>query len=172
VGLVFQDPEAQLCTLTVEEEVAFGPANLQLPRDEVLARVASSLAAVDASALRARSIYALSGGQKQRVALAAVLAMQPRLLILDEPTAALSPAKVADAFALIASLATLGVSLLMVEQRARQALAISHRGCILDGGQVALLGRAGDLLADERAAELYLGQASPNERFGQESAVL
>jgi len=79
-------------------------------------------------------------------------------MILDEPTAALSPARVADVFSLIARLPSLGVSVLMVEQRARQALAISHRGCILDGGKVALEGSAATLLADERAAELYLGR--------------
>jgi branched-chain amino acid transport system ATP-binding protein len=81
-------------------------------------------------------------------------------MILDEPTAALAPAKVADAFELIHRLPNLGVSVLVVEQRARQSLAISDRGCILDGGQVALAGDAASLLADDRAAELYLGRAT------------
>jgi branched-chain amino acid transport system ATP-binding protein len=101
----------------------------------------------------------LSGGERQQLAFARALMTRPRLMILDEPTAALSPAKVADAFDLIARLPRLGVSVLVVEQRARQSLAISDRGCILDGGQVALAGDAKTLLADERAAELYLGRA-------------
>lgn len=100
----------------------------------------------------------LSGGERQQLAFARALMTRPRLLILDEPTAALAPAKVADAFALIRKLPTLGVSILIVEQRARQSLAISDRGCILDGGQVALAGEAETLLADDRAAELYLGR--------------
>ena len=81
----------------------------------------------------------------------------PRLLILDEPTAALSPSKVAESFALIRGLPALGVSVLIIEQRARQSLAISDSGCILDAGRVALAGPAADLLADERAAEILLG---------------
>ncbi len=82
---------------------------------------------------------------------------RPVLLIMDEPTAALSPARVAAAFELIQDLPRLGVSVLLVEQRARQALAISDRGCILDGGKVVMVGEASTLLADGRAAELYLG---------------
>ncbi len=99
----------------------------------------------------------LSGGERQQLAFARALVPKPRLMLLDEPTAALSPNKVADSFALIRRLPSLGVSVLIVEQRARQSLAISNRGCILDSGLVALEGDAKTLLADEKAAELYLG---------------
>jgi branched-chain amino acid transport system ATP-binding protein len=102
----------------------------------------------------------LSGGERQQLAFARALMTRPRLMILDEPTAALAPAKVVDAFDLIRRLPGLGVSVLVVEQRARQSLAISDQGCILDGGQVALAGQAATLLADARAAELYLGRAA------------
>jgi branched-chain amino acid transport system ATP-binding protein len=107
-----------------------------------------------------RRAYAssLSGGERQQLAFARALVAGPRIMVLDEPTAALSPLKVAESFALIRSLPALGVSVLIVEQRARQALDISDYGYILDGGKVAIEGEAGSLLADEKAAELYLGR--------------
>jgi branched-chain amino acid transport system ATP-binding protein len=110
---------------------------------------------------RSRRAGSMSGGERQQLAFARALMTRPRLMVLDEPTAALSPARVGDAFALIRRLPAMGASVLMVEQRARQALAISNWGCIMDAGRVALGGPADMLLADERAAELYLGRAGP-----------
>jgi ABC-type branched-subunit amino acid transport system ATPase component len=100
----------------------------------------------------------LSGGERQQLAFARALIASPRIVVLDEPTAALSPAKVAESFMLIRTLPSFGVSVLIVEQRARQGLAVSDYGYIMDGGKVALEGPAGGLLADDRAAELYLGR--------------
>lgn len=123
------------------------------------ARIVELLAEFPALAERRRArAGSLSGGERQQLAMARALMTRPRLMLLDEPTAALSPARVADAFKLVRSLPRLGAAVLIVEQRARQALAISDRGCILDGGRVALSGPAADLLADPRAAELYLGR--------------
>ncbi|WP_372002406.1 ABC transporter ATP-binding protein [Tistrella mobilis] len=100
---------------------------------------------------------ALSGGERQQLAFARALMPAPKLMILDEPTAALSPALVHEVLELIRGLPGLGVSALLVEQRARQALAISDRGYILDTGRVVIHDTAERLLADERMADLYLG---------------
>jgi ABC-type branched-subunit amino acid transport system ATPase component len=123
------------------------------------ARIDELLVAFPALAGRSRTrAGSLSGGERQQLAFARALMSRPRLLVLDEPTAALAPAKVADAFRLIQDLPRLDVTVIVVEQRARQSLAISRRGYILDGGLVAISGDALSLLADERAAELYLGR--------------
>ena len=104
----------------------------------------------------------LSGGERQQLAFARALVLNPRVLLLDEPTAALAPALVERVFEQVRRLPTMGVGVLMVEQRARQALAISDRGVILDQGHVVMSGLAADLLADTAMAQLYLGQGGPH----------
>ena len=106
---------------------------------------------------RAQRAGSLSGGERQQLAFARAMVRQPCVMVLDEPTAALAPALVARVFELVSRLPAQGVSVLMVEQRARQALAISDHGHILDQGRVVLSGPAGDLLADPAMTQLYLG---------------
>jgi energy-coupling factor transport system ATP-binding protein len=104
-GLVFQDPDAQFCTLTVEDEIAFGLENLRKTPGQIEAAIDSSLDDVGLAGYRERLLTTLSGGEKQRVALAAVLAMGPRVLVLDEPSANLDPQATADLFGLLRRLA-------------------------------------------------------------------
>ena len=104
-GLVFQDPDAQFCTLTVEDEIAFGLENLRRAPEEIEAAIDRSLDEVCLAGYRERLLTTLSGGEKQRVALAAVLAMGPHVLVLDEPSANLDPRATADLFGLLRRLA-------------------------------------------------------------------
>lgn len=104
VGIVFQDPEANFLGLTVEDEIAFGLENLALPVAEMEPRIARALGQVGMDALRQRPISTLSGGQKQRIAIAAVLAMQPEILVLDDPTAELDPVGRRDVLGAIADI--------------------------------------------------------------------
>lgn len=113
VGLVFQNPEQQLFSANVAEDVSFGPLNLGLPEAEVRQRVADALAAVGMQEAAQTPIHRLSFGQKKRVCLAGVLAMQPELLLLDEPMAGLDAAMQDDLLALLENLTACGITIIL-----------------------------------------------------------
>jgi energy-coupling factor transport system ATP-binding protein len=125
VGTLLQDPERQIVASHVISEVAFGMENLALPRQEILTRIDEILAYLGISHLRDRETFQLSGGEKQKVALAGVLAMRPRILLLDEPLASLDPASAQEALLQIRRLADDGISILLVEHRVEDALSIA-----------------------------------------------
>jgi energy-coupling factor transporter ATP-binding protein EcfA2 len=156
-GLLFQDASTQLTgtTATVFEEVAFGPCALGLPVDEVVARVEWALDTVGIGHLAPRPPGRLSGGQAQLVALASVLALRPKYLLLDEPTSELDPAGtalVADALARVAS--ETGAGILLVEHKTDVLARIADDVVVLAAGAVALQGPAAAILADPRLIEL------------------
>lgn len=137
VGLVQQDPEAQLCTLTVLDEVAFGPENLCLPPEEIRERVRFALDAVGIWGLRHRQVHTLSGGEKQRLAIASVLAMTPSLLVLDEPTANLDPHCTREVLQVLERLRReQAVSIIVVEHRLEKLLPLSDRLVIMSEGRI------------------------------------
>ncbi|HUW13955.1 MAG TPA: ATP-binding cassette domain-containing protein [Anaerolineae bacterium] len=161
VGLVFQNPEEQLFHLRVEDEVAFGPENLGLPREEIARRVVWALEAVGLDGFQGRSPLQLSGGEKQRLAIAAVLAMRPRILVLDEPTASLDPRGAAEVFDTLRELrqvTTMPLTIVMATQNSEAVAEQADRVVVLDQGAVALDGSPDDVLSQvERMHGLGVG---------------
>ena len=162
IGIGFQNPATQLSQVasTVFEEVAFGPMNLAVARDQVLARTWSALDQLGIEDLAERDPQRLSGGQQQLVAIAGLLAMDPQHLVLDEPTAQLDPAGtrlVADA---IARLARDGASILVAEQKTDLLLEVAAEVVVLAEGRIVLHGPAADVLADARLHELGVPEPS------------
>jgi energy-coupling factor transporter ATPase len=156
VGVVFQDPEDQIVATLVEEDVAFGPENLGLTRDEVHRRVEASLEAVELQQLRLRAPHQLSGGQKQRVAIAGVLAMRPRCIVLDESTAMLDPEGRREVLAAARRLHQAGTTIVLVTHFMSEA-ALAERIVVLSEGRVELDGSPREVFGQrERLRELDL----------------
>jgi cobalt transport protein ATP-binding subunit len=145
VGIVFQDPDDQLFMPTVAQDVAFGPANFGVTGAALTARVDAALAAVDMAGHRDRSPLHLSGGQRRRVALATVLACQPEVLVLDEPSTHLDPLARRE---LAQVLLRLEPTMLMVTHDLPYALQLCPRSVVLDDGAIVADGPTRDLLAD------------------------
>jgi energy-coupling factor transport system ATP-binding protein len=162
-GVLFQNPTTQLSGIcpTVWEEVAFGPRNLSLPLSEVVERVDAALGALGIAELQERDPQRLSGGQAQLVALASVLALRPRYLVLDEPTSQLDPEGtrlVGDALAQAAR--ATGAGILVAEHKADLLAALVGSVVVLAGGKVAMRGDPATVLADPRLGDL--GVAPPS----------
>jgi len=148
-GMVFSNPLNQLsgARWTVREEVAFGLENVGVPRPEMIQRVDAVLALLNIRDLGDRSPFALSGGQQQRVALAGILAMGPRVLVLDEPTAQLDPIGTREVVAAIDALRHTGVTVVLVEHKP-EILATTDRIIVLHQGKIILDGPPRTVLTD------------------------
>ncbi len=146
VGLVFQNPDDQLFSPTVFDDVAFGPIYQGLPKAEIAARVDEALEAVRMAAYKERVSHHLSTGEKKRIAIATVLSMRPEILILDEPTAGLDPRARRG---LINLIRTLPQTMLVATHDIRMVVELFERSIIMDEGQVVADGPSASILADE-----------------------
>lgn len=152
VGLAFQNPFNQIsgAKYTVYEEIAFGLENIGLPRQEMPARIEEGLALTGIRDLADRSPYSLSGGQQQRVALASILVMKPRVLVLDEPTSQLDPIGSREVFQVVKQMSQQGMTVVMVEQKIEWIAAFSTRVMALEGGEIVADGTPQQVLTDPR----------------------
>jgi len=139
VGMVFQNPDNQIVATSVEEDVAFGPENLGLPPKEILERVNEALALVGMERFRDRAPHNLSGGQKQRVAIAGVIAMRPKYLVLDEPTAMLDPRGRAEIQSTIEYLKSEGMGVIYITHFMEEAV-FGDRLVVMDAGKIVMDG--------------------------------
>jgi energy-coupling factor transporter ATP-binding protein EcfA2 len=151
VGILYQDPESQLYGLTVEEEVTVGLENRGLEPEEIRARVAWALEVVGLAGSEERSPYDLSGGEKQRAVLAGVLALRPRILVLDQPTAALDPLTRNQLWELLEALVAEGRTVVAIDQDLDRLVRVAHRLVWMDGGRVRADGAPREVVADPEA---------------------
>ncbi|GAB4504306.1 MAG: ABC transporter ATP-binding protein [Anaerolineales bacterium] len=141
VGTLLQDPERQIVASNVYNEIAFGPENLGLPREEILERVETAMRRLGIEYLRERETFNLSGGEKQKVALAGLLAMNASILLLDEPLASLDPASAYEALEVFRGLADEGKTIILIEHRVEDAIAARpDRLLYMEHGRVKYLG--------------------------------
>ncbi|MBC7878879.1 MAG: ABC transporter ATP-binding protein [Anaerolineales bacterium] len=159
VGLAFQNPFNQIsgAKYTVFEEIAFGLENIGVPRDEMKDRVNDALALTGITDLADRSPYSLSGGQQQRVALTSILVMQPKLLVLDEPTSQMDPIGTREVFSVIRKMAEGGMTVVMVEHKMEWIAQFADRVIALKDGSILLEGKPGEVLTSDVLAENGFG---------------
>jgi len=168
VGLVFQDPEAQIIGLTVAEDLAFGPENYEWSREQILKRIPELLQLVRLDGFQERETYSLSGGQKQRVAIASALMMTPELLILDEPTSELDPIGKEEVFDAVRRLRDEhNVTIVMIEHAVEQLAEFADRIIVMDGGSIVAVAPPRELF---RNLELF--HRTGGERLPQVAELL
>ena len=156
VGMVFSDPDSQFTSMSVEEEISFGLENIGVGLDEIEERIKWVTQLTDIRSLLTKSPYELSGGQKQRVAIASVIAMQPRILILDEPTSMLDPVSKNMIFSLLRGIKEkMHITVIVVEHNIEKLVEVADRMLMLEGGKIKTDQKVGDFFAslDEKDLE-------------------
>lgn len=154
VAVVFQNPDDQIVATSVEDDIAFGPENLGLPREEIRSRVGEAVAAVGLEGLERREPHLLSGGQKQRLAIAGALAMNPGFLVLDEPTSMLDPQGRSEVLSVLADLVDSGRSVVHVTHDLSEAL-LASRAIVMMSGAIVFDGPPTRLLDPQIRAESW-----------------
>ena len=155
VGMVFQDVESQIISPLVEDELLYGLENFGVPREEIPGRMEEALAKVGVSDLRERSIASLSGGQRQKVAIASIIALKPKILVLDEPTGELDPRSSRQIFSLLKELnEEQGITVILIEQKIMLLCEFARQLAVLSKGRIVRQGETRDVLshADELQA--------------------
>ena len=159
IGFVFQNPFTQISGVkdTVFEEIAYGLENLGLDKEEIISRVEKILKLLEIEKLRHRNPYDLSGGQKQRVALASIIAMDPDILVIDEPTSQLDPKGTEDIFKIINLMANEGKTIILVEHKLELIAEYAENILVLDEGEIILSGKAEEVLNNKILLEKEIG---------------
>lgn len=159
IGFVFQNPFTQISGVkdTVFEEIAYGLENLGLDKEEIISRVEKILKLLGIEKLRDRNPYDLSGGQKQRVALASIIAMDPDILVIDEPTSQLDPKGTEDIFKIINLMANEGKTIILVEHKLELIAEYAENILVLDEGEIILSGKAEEVLNNKILLEKEIG---------------
>jgi energy-coupling factor transporter ATPase len=158
VGLVFQNPENQLFALSIEKDVAFGLENVGISREEMRKKVDWALNQTGIYDIRERSPHEISGGQQQRVAIASVLAMEPEIIVLDEPTSFLDPLSAAKIFEVISRLnKEHGITVVLVEHRLDLTAKYTNHLVVMDQGTVRLEGDPREILSNEETRLIGVG---------------
>jgi len=161
VGYVFQNPENQIFMFSVERDIAFGLENLGLPRNEIRKRVDWAINLLGIREIAHRAPHEISDGQKQRVAIAGVLAMEPRLLILDEPTSLLDPLSALDLINTVKHLHdTLNLTVIIVEHRLDLLVSIADRLVVMEDGRIIYNDKPRNVLNDEKLITIGVGVPS------------
>jgi cobalt/nickel transport system ATP-binding protein len=165
IGLIFQDPEDQLFSLTVFDDVAFGPLNMGYPESEVKQRVAQALEWVGMNGYEKRSPHHLSIGEKKKIAIATVLSLSPELLVLDEPTSNLDPR---SKWALIELLGRLPVSKIVAAHDLELVKALCQRTVVLDKGEIVADGNTSSILNNVSLLRVHgLLPVDGHRKFGE-----
>ncbi|MFX1487327.1 MAG: energy-coupling factor ABC transporter ATP-binding protein [Promethearchaeota archaeon] len=158
VGLVFQNPENQLVALNARRELAFAPENLGLPREEIEKRVEETLDVVDIQDLSEKAPYEMSGGEQQQVAIASLLTLKPKILVLDEPTSNLDPVSAKHILELLNGLnRRSGITIILIEHRLEMVSKYADRAIILDRGRAVLDGNPREVFSTDLVEELGIG---------------
>ena len=157
IGMVFQNPENQLFMNNVESELVFGLENIKLSRNEIESRLNDTIELLGLELMRKRSINSLSGGEKQKVAIGAILAMQPEILILDEPTSELDPKSAEEILQVVQNLnKNLGITVILIEHRIDRVIEYVDRLIIMKDGQI---------IQDGKPNQIFLKENNSNQFF-------